>query len=69
MLSHLFRLRQGAAPGLITSKLFNENTFYSAFTKDLNNCYSELIIESPFVTNRTLESTFADFTKTKGTKG
>ena len=32
------------------SSLFDETTFYSAFTYDLKNCQKELIIESPFIT-------------------
>lgn len=39
---------------LLTSKLFNEETFYPIFTKDLGKCLHEVIIESPFVTNRRL---------------
>jgi phosphatidylserine/phosphatidylglycerophosphate/cardiolipin synthase-like enzyme len=38
------------------SKLYNENSFYPAFVKDLNMCKNELIIESPFITNRRLSS-------------
>ncbi|MCL4354805.1 phospholipase D-like domain-containing protein [Patescibacteria group bacterium] len=32
------------------SSLFDETTFYPAFTYDLKNCQKELIIESPFIT-------------------
>lgn len=32
------------------SSLFDENTFYSNFIKDLENCKEEVIIESPFIT-------------------
>lgn len=39
---------------LHVSELFDESTFYPAFTKDLKNCKSSLIIESPFVANRRL---------------
>jgi phosphatidylserine/phosphatidylglycerophosphate/cardiolipin synthase-like enzyme len=35
---------------LLTSRLFDQNTFYEALLKDLHNCRNELIIESPFVT-------------------
>lgn len=41
-------------PELRYSRLFNEDTFYDAFVKDLNNCLNEAIIESPFVTHRRL---------------
>jgi len=40
---------------LLSSRLYNEKTFYSAFINDLNNCGSELIIESPFITRRRLQ--------------
>lgn len=35
-----------------SSKLFNEDTFYAAFTKDIKKCRNELIIESAFMTQR-----------------
>lgn len=35
-----------------SSKLFNEDTFYKAFTKDIKSCSNELIIESAFMTSR-----------------
>ena len=38
------------------SKLYNENSFYPAFVKDLNMCKNELIIESPFITSRRLSN-------------
>ena len=38
------------------SKLYNENGFCPAFVKDLNRCKNELIIESPFITNRRLSN-------------
>jgi phosphatidylserine/phosphatidylglycerophosphate/cardiolipin synthase-like enzyme len=48
------RSRKTLAPELLTSELLNEETFYPAFTKDLKNCRSELLIECPFVTSRRL---------------
>lgn len=35
---------------LISSKLFDESTFYDAFVKDLKKCKKEAIIESPYIT-------------------
>jgi phosphatidylserine/phosphatidylglycerophosphate/cardiolipin synthase-like enzyme len=52
MLSTLLQRRQSHSQDLLTSKLYNEDTFYAAFEKDLKNCHSEVIIESPFITNR-----------------
>lgn len=46
--------RPKPSPELLYSKLFNEDTFYDAFVKDLNKCLHEAIIESPFVTRRRL---------------
>jgi phosphatidylserine/phosphatidylglycerophosphate/cardiolipin synthase-like enzyme len=54
MLAQLLRKHTEAVPDLLTSKLYDETTFYSPFFKDLNDCHSEVIIESPFVTNRRL---------------
>jgi phosphatidylserine/phosphatidylglycerophosphate/cardiolipin synthase-like enzyme len=55
MLSRLFQPRNSSPPDLSTSKLLNEDTFYPAFLKDVKNCRSELIIESPFITNKRLD--------------
>ncbi len=41
--------------GLISSSLCNESTFYVRFASDLKKCQSEVIIESPFITNRRLD--------------
>lgn len=43
-----------AAHELIGSRLLDENSFYDTLLKDLRKCQSELIIESPFITNRRL---------------
>lgn len=36
---------------LLSSKLFDERTFYNAFIKDLFSCNKEIIIESPYITS------------------
>ena len=36
---------------LLTSQLYDENTFYKAFLNDLEKCEEEVIIESPFITS------------------
>lgn len=51
MFAHLFRQSPAPVSDLLTSKLYDENTFYKVFLKDLASCHSEAIIESPFVTN------------------
>jgi len=35
-----------------SSQLYDQNTFYDAFERDLKCCKQELIIESPFITTR-----------------
>lgn len=54
----MFRLfnRQAAPAGLLSSKLYDQDTFYPAFLKDLANCHSEAIIECPFITSRRLKT-------------
>ena len=37
---------------LASSSLYNQDKFYNALLKDTGNCYSELIIESPFMTTK-----------------
>ena len=63
----MFKLlqRQAAPTDLLTSSLFDENTFYEKFERDLNKCQQELIIESPFVTNRRLRHLMPTFEKLK----
>ena len=41
---------------LISSKLYNEDTFYKRFIRDLYNCDDEIIIESPFITSTRMYS-------------
>jgi len=50
---------------LLTSTLYDENTFYDKFMRDLKKCHSELIIESPFVTGRRLGLIFPVLQKLK----
>ena len=52
----MFKLlsRPTAPTNLLTSSLYDENTFYAKFEKDLQKCGSEVIIESPFITGRRL---------------
>ncbi len=46
--------RKSSSSDSFDSKLYDESTFYPAFTKDINKCQSELIIESPFITCKRL---------------
>lgn len=51
------------ASGLLSSSLFDETTFYTAFIRDLNRCTSEAIIESPFMTGNRVASLLPIFSK------
>ncbi len=62
------RQRKISAPELLTPELLNEETFYPALTKDLKNCQSELIIESPFITSRRLNRLLPTLEKLKARK-
>lgn len=68
MLNRLFQSRKHSASELLTSKLFNEETFYPALLKDLKKCSSELIIECPFITNRRLNHLLLTLEKLKARK-
>ena len=57
--------RKTVSSDSIASKLYNENTFYPALIKDMKKCQSELIIESPFITNRRLQQLLPIFQKLK----
>lgn len=47
----MFRLIHKTPPeDLLTSRLFDESTFYKAFVHDLKKCHTEVIIESPYMT-------------------
>jgi hypothetical protein len=51
---NLLNRRSTPTKVLIASTLYNENTFYDKFTRDLKRCQYEAIIESPFITSRRL---------------
>lgn len=46
----LFTRRKVSLTDLLTSKLYNETTFYPTFLRDLKKCRKEVIIESPYMT-------------------
>jgi len=52
----MFRFWNHSSSGLLGSQLFDQNTFYKAFLKDVRGCRSELIIESPFITTRRMST-------------
>lgn len=50
----MFKLRRKTAKGqdLLRSQLFDERTFYQAFSKDLRRARKSITIESPYLTPR-----------------
>lgn len=47
----LLRSSQPASTELLSSKLFDQDTFYPAFVRDLERCRRQIVIESPFITS------------------
>lgn len=60
--------RPTSSTDLLTSKLYDDQTFYDKFIKDLAKCHSEVLIESPFITNRRLNSILPVLQKLKDRK-
>lgn len=48
---------------VFNSKLFNQNSFYPEFIKDLKGCKKEVIIESPYITYARMELLYPIFEK------
>ncbi len=55
MIAQLFRRLKYRSDNLATSQLYNEQTFYRAFERDLGCCRNEAVIESPFLTTRRIQ--------------
>jgi hypothetical protein len=55
MMAQLLCRFKRPAPGLVTSQLYNEQTFYRALERDLACCRNEAVIESPFLTTRRIQ--------------
>lgn len=60
--------RQASSSDLVGSKLYSQDDFYPAFLKDLDKCQHEVIIESPFITNRRLSALLPVLEKLKSRK-
>jgi hypothetical protein len=58
-------LKRASAASLTDSQLYDQDGFYTAFLKDLNKCQHEVIIESPFITRRRLETVLPTIQKLK----
>ena len=48
----LLRHYKAVPNDLLTSKLYDERTFYEAFINDLKHCKQEIVIESPYITTK-----------------
>lgn len=57
-LRYIFKRRRGPRDSLITSRLFDERTFYDSFLNDLEKVSKTVIIESPFITNRRMQTLY-----------
>lgn len=55
MIPRLIRRFKTPSSDSLTSQLYNEQTFYRAFERDLARCQNEAVIESPFITTRRTE--------------
>src|SRR5258706_10318331 len=59
-----------SVPDLTTSILYDEDTFYKKFLKDMSEAKDEVIIECPFITRKRLDMLKSTFERlvTKGIK-
>lgn len=66
----MFSFRNSNHHKLFSSSLHDETTFYNAFLKDLSMCKNEVIIESPYITVRRVNTLIPVFKKllNKGVK-
>jgi phosphatidylserine/phosphatidylglycerophosphate/cardiolipin synthase-like enzyme len=55
---NFFKKQSSSHLELLQSDLFDEKTFYKKFISDLQNCRSEIIIESPYITSRRMRILF-----------
>jgi len=63
MIGNFLRRREYASPDLLESRLYDQESFYSAFIDDLNRAKSEVIIESPFITTKRINQLLPTITK------
>jgi len=64
MFKHLFKYRC-KENDLPASQLYNEQTFYKAFEQSIEMCEKEIVIESPFLTQRRVLSLISLFQKAR----
>lgn len=63
MITQIFRRIKYRSNDLATSQLYNEQTFYPTFERDLACCRNEAVIESPFLTSNRVASLLPIFVK------
>jgi hypothetical protein len=63
MIPRFLRRFKTSPSELLTSQLYDEDTFYKAFMRDLNNCKYEAVIESPFITRNRVARVLPIFEK------
>jgi hypothetical protein len=63
MIANVFRQFKHHSPDLVGSRLYNEQTFYNAFIRDLACFRDEAIIESPFMTTQRINILLPHFRK------
>jgi hypothetical protein len=68
MITRLLQRFKSSSSDLLTSQLYNEQTFYRAFVRDLNSCIYETVIESPFITSNRVASLLPIFEKMRSRK-
>ena len=47
--------RRPVTDDIVSSSLYNQDTFFGTFHRDIKQCQKELIIESPFITERRMQ--------------
>lgn len=57
----LLSRRSTEANELLTSQLFDQTGFYSAFLSDLADATHEVIVESPFITHKRINALYPSF--------
>ena len=60
---NLFRRNRIDPSPLLSSRLFNDQTFYTSFLHDLRVSRKEVFIESPFITRRRMNELYPIFRK------
>jgi len=56
------RRRRYESSDLISSSLYDENSFYKAFMNDLKQAHVDVIIESPFITTKRIDELMPQIT-------